>query len=72
MRPKENFGLFWQKMNMLIADLNIAAPMLPRRRKMSKRFEVGNALPEFPSEPEDYFCRVYFEGLDLIVQAISD
>ena len=46
--------------------------MLPRRRKMPKRFEVGNALPEFPSEPEDYYRRVYFEGLDLIVQAISD
>lgn len=46
--------------------------MLPRRRKMPKGFEVGNALPEFPSEPEDYYRRVYFEGLDLIVQAISD
>ena len=26
----EKFGLFWQKMNMLIADLDIAPPMLPR------------------------------------------
>ena len=39
---------------------------------MPKRFEVGNASPEFPSEPEDYYRRIYFEGLDLIVQAISD
>ena len=41
--------------------------MLPRRRKMPKRFEVGSAPPEFPNEPEDYYCRIYFEGLDLIV-----
>ena len=71
MRSEENFGLFWQKINRLTADLDIAVPTLPRRRKMPKRFEVGNALPEFPSEPEDYYRRICFEGLDLIVQAIS-
>ena len=39
---------------------------------MPKRFEVGSAPPEFPNEPEDYYRHIYFEGLDLIVQAISD
>ena len=29
MRSEENFGFFWQKMNMLIADLDIVAQMLP-------------------------------------------
>ena len=64
--------MFWQKVKRLTINLDIDAPMLPQRRKMPKRFEVGNASPEFPSEPEDYYHRIYFEGLDLIVQAISD
>ena len=39
---------------------------------MLKRFGVSSALPEFPSKPEAYYRCIYFEGLDLTVQAISD
>jgi len=39
---------------------------------MPKRYEVGSAPSEFPVCPKDYYCRIYFEGLDLIIQSIAE
>ena len=39
---------------------------------MPRRFETGCAAAEFPATVKDHFRRIYFEALDLLVQAIAD
>ena len=72
MRTDENFVLFWQKVNQMASTLEVCDPILPRKRKVPKRLEIGSAPPEYCSEPKDLYRRIYFEGLDLLVQAIGD
>lgn len=72
MRIDKNFVLFWQKVNQMASTLEVSDPILPRKRKVPKRLEIGSAPPEYCSEPKDHYRRIYFEGLDLLVQAIAD
>lgn len=67
-----NFDLFWEKVNKMISDEDVNEPVLPRKRKVPTRYEDGNALPTFDSSPKDMYRRVYFEAVDLLVQAIQD
>ena len=56
----------------MASTLDVSDPILPRKRKVPKRLEIGSAPPEYCSEPKDHYRRIYFEGLDLLVQAIAD
>jgi hypothetical protein len=69
-RNDDSFDLFWEKVNKIASDLDVDDPVLPRRRKVPRRFE-GDAPPEYPSTPKDMYRRVYFEALDLLVQTIQ-
>ena len=40
-------------------------------RHLVRRFETGNAPPEFPSTVEDRYRKIYFEALDLVLQSIK-
>lgn len=44
-------------------ELDILDPLLPQQRKMLKRYEIGNAQPEFTDIPDHYFRYIYFEEL---------
>lgn len=44
-RNEDSFGTFWESLNNKLDDLDASEPRLPRRRKMPKRFETGNAPP---------------------------
>ena len=69
----ENFNLFWQKVKKMRCQLDIDEPQLPKKRKVLRRFEEGNAPSEFPLSVEDEYCRVYFEAiLDLSVMSIRN
>ena len=46
--------------------------MLPRKRKVPKRFEQGDAPAEFHLTPKSHYRQVHYEALDLLVQAIDD
>ena len=72
MRTDENFALFWRKVSQMASNLEVSDPVLPRKRKTPRRFEIGGAPPEFCAEPKDHYHCIYFEGLDLLVQAIAD
>ena len=54
----------------MASDLDVNDPVLPRRRKVPRRFE-GDAPPEYPPTPKDMYRRVYYEALDLLVQTIQ-
>ena len=56
----------------MAAELEVSDPVLPRNRKVPKRFEEGSAPAEFHSTPKDLYRQVYYEALNLLVQAIGD
>lgn len=56
----------------MASDVNVNNPTLPRKRKVPKRFEQGDAPAEFHSTPKNHYRQVYYEALDLLVQAIDD
>lgn len=71
-RNEQGFDLFWEKVNRMAADVDVSDPMLPRKRKVPKCFKEGSTPPEFHSTPKDRYRQVYYEALDLLVQAIAD
>ena len=50
----------------------VAEPVLPRKRRVPVRFEIGTASGSFPETEQDQYRRIYFEALDLIVEAINE
>ena len=46
--------------------------MIPRHRKVPRRFETGSAEAEFPSSPSSHYRRIYYEGLDLIINCVRN
>ena len=71
-RDEQSFDLFWEKVSTMASDVDVNDLVLPRKRKVPKRFEQGNAPAEFHSTPKSHYRQVYYEALDLLVQAIED
>lgn len=71
LRSDSNFDLFWRKAEITRQKLDVNEPELPRKRKLPKRFEDGNAEPEFSSDCKQHFRQQYFEAIDLIVNSIT-
>ena len=64
--------LFWQYVESRRSVVDVSPPELPRRRKVPRRFEVGETAPEYPVSAKDHFRRLYFEGIDLVIAAIKN
>ena len=47
----------------------VSTPILSRRKKVPRRFEVGEATPEYPTTAQDHYRRQYFEVFDFIITA---
>lgn len=62
---------FWQRAAKQAEDLHLTEAQLLRRRKVPRRFTVKDAEPEHPATPYDYFKRIYYEALDLIINCIN-
>ena len=71
-RNDNSYELFWELLLRQASQCNIAEPVLPRRRKVPKRFEHGTAEAEFPSSPKSYYKRIYFEALDLVINCVTN
>lgn len=71
-RDEQSFDLFWEKVSIMASDIDVNDPMLPWERKVPKCFEQGDAPAEFHSTPKSHYRQVYYEALDLLVQAIDD
>ena len=70
-RSDQCFDLFWQYVESRRSVVEVSPPELPRRRKVPRRFEVGETPPEYPASAKDHFRRLYFEGIDLVIAAIK-
>ena len=71
-RSETKFDLFWQYVKSRRSVVEVSPPELPRRRKVPRRFEVGETPPEYPASAMDHFRRLYFEGIDLVIAAIKN
>lgn len=49
----------------------MSVPMLPRRTRAPKRIEIGTGEPTYPVTAQDYYRRIYFEAIDLMMNAIE-
>ena len=64
MRNDESAGLFWQKVSREAGHKEVADPQLPRRRRMPKCYQQGDATPEYHDGVEEFYRQIYFQGLD--------
>jgi hypothetical protein len=71
-RSDDCFDLFWDYIEVKRSSVTVAPPALPRRRKAPRRFEIGEATPDYPTTAEDHYRRIYFEAIDLVVGCIKD
>eukprot|EP00731_Ephydatia_muelleri_P018315 Em0011g355a len=70
LQNENDFELFWQKIEKMRVQFDIDEPLLPRKRKVSQRFETGIAPAEFATSTKDEYRRVFFECFDLAVMSI--
>ena len=72
MKKDEEFETFWVTVLDKVADENVDQPILPRNRRVPPSVEVGISAGENPSTPKDYYRRIYFEALDVIMETITE
>uniref|UniRef100_A0A8W8J9Y5 HAT C-terminal dimerisation domain-containing protein n=1 Tax=Magallana gigas TaxID=29159 RepID=A0A8W8J9Y5_MAGGI len=72
MRNKDSFDTFWESLNNKLDDLDVSEPRLPRRRKMPKRLETGNAPPEFATSEKELYKQMYYKALDLVMSCVKE
>ena len=68
----EMFNLFWSKLEVESKEIDIDEPQLPRARKAPRRYEIGQGSSTHPDSPKSFYHIVYFEALDLVINAIKD
>ena len=56
----------------MASERDVNEPKLPRLRKYPTHFEEGTAPTKFHSTVKEFYCRIYYEALDLIVESIRD
>ena len=71
LRNDASFELFWSKVTSITEPLDIE-PLLPRQRKVPRRYESGTDAAHFHQSPEDMYRQHYIEAIDLAVNCIQD
>ena len=64
LRNQECFSLLWSKVSGMQEKLQIDEPMLPRKRKAPRRYEVGDGQGTFLETVQDYFRAEYYVVID--------
>ena len=49
----------------------MAGPMLPRGTRAPRRIEIGTGGPAYPVTAQDYYRRIYFDAINLMMNAIG-
>ena len=72
-RSDEAFSLFWKLIEQKQLNVDVDEPILPRHRKVPRRYEVGTSIPDQPhlTSVKDIYKCTYFEVIDYVVQAIT-
>ena len=70
LRNQEYFSLLWSKVSGMQEKLQIDEPMLPRKRKAPRRYEVGDGQGTFLETVQDYFRAEYYVVIDAALACI--
>ena len=49
----------------------MTGPVLTRRKRAPRRIEIGTGEPAYPATTQDYYRQIYFESINLMVNAIE-
>ena len=71
-RDDDKFKLFYSKVLQDQVQFDVQPPSLPRKRKTPRRFETGASVGNFHTTAEDRYRQIYYEALDLVIQAVTD
>ncbi len=71
-RNNSDFELFWKNVEKMKDEIGVDEPELSRKRRTPACYDVGSAPAEFHAISELYFHQIYFEAIDLLVEAIGD
>ena len=63
---------FWEEVQKKAEEVDIGEPLLLRRRKAPKQFEVEEGEGYHATTPEQHYRAIYFEAFDIIVACIKD
>ena len=72
MRSDESFRLFYNLVDTNHQKAGVDEPILPRKRKAPRRFEVGSSDGFHSPTVQDYYRYKYFEALDAAISSITD
>ena len=72
LRNDGKFDEFWQKVCDKANEFDVNELALPWRRKVPRRYEIGDGDGDHPSTPKQHYLTVYFESLDLIKACIVE
>eukprot|EP00731_Ephydatia_muelleri_P007058 Em0003g1306a len=70
LRNQECFSLLWSKVSSMQEKLQIDEPMLPRKHKAPRRYEVGDGQGTFLETVQDYFRAKYYVVIDAALACI--
>ncbi|XP_052268596.1 uncharacterized protein LOC127869976 [Dreissena polymorpha] len=71
-RSDDAFDKFWVDVNSKLDDVDVGEPVVPRRRKVPKRYDVRTGAHEYPATARDRYRQVYFEAFDWVIACIKD
>ena len=70
-RNEESFDLFWEKLEKDRDSFEVGSPVVPRKRKVPQRFEIGtSAVDNQPTTSKILYRQQYYEALDLITNCV--
>ncbi|XP_045210891.2 uncharacterized protein LOC123562315 [Mercenaria mercenaria] len=72
LRSDESFSEFYENVKEKAETLDVNEPSVPRKRKMPKRFQFGDAEHFFPQTESDMYRQKYFEALDLFINCVKN
>ena len=72
LRTEDANDQFWGSIDTKLDNVDVNEPTLPRRRKLPKLYETGDADYEYPSSSKDLYRQQYFEALDMAINYIQD
>ena len=72
MRSDASFKSFYDALVLKSKNYSfLTGPVLPRRTRAPRRIEIGTGEPAYPATTQDYYRQIYFESIDLMVNAIE-
>ena len=72
MRTDVMFDVFFEYVESLRKRTDTEEPILPRKRRVPSRYEVGEGEGHHSLTIKDHYRRCYFESLDLVVSSIQE